>query len=378
MMGGRTCYGLLVVAVVALSGLHYILPITVPGSWVHPLLQTAYLIPLLLAALWYGWRGGVALSAFTSVLYIPHIMMAWERYPEYRADQYIQIIRFFAITTLVGLLADREKTERRKAELSACQLGVLNADLQSSFEQLRRTDRLVELGELSAGLAHEIRHPLAALEAAVNYFGLPDAPKEVRQEFRLIAQTEIDRLKVLVDNFLDFARPQKSSRTPAAPVAILNSVAQLAQEMARRSGVQIRVDASEDLPAIWVDVELMKQVLLNLVINAVQAMPRDGAVLLRGVKVHSMIELQVCDEGVGFAPEEFEKLSDPSTQPAGSGLGLSIAYRIVNEHGGHIAAHNNYKGGMTFSVSLPLRRGLEKVRQGSASTTAQSYKELIS
>lgn len=340
------------IGVVAL--LHYSAPMT--HVWVHPLLQRAYYIPILLAALWFGWRGGVAAAALAGITYIPHIVSAWKYEPEYTAAQYIEIGMFFAIAALTGVLADHERARRREVEEAVHRLGELNAQLQASFEQLRRADRLSALGELSAGLAHEIRNPLGSVEGAVQILGRRDLPEETRNEFTEMASKEVGRLKGLLSHFLEFARPQPPKIIASDVESLLDSVAQLASETAKMAQSEIRVQAARGLPLVSVDPEQIRQVLLNLVINALQAMPVAGQIWLRAVQDNDEVRIEVEDEGVGISDDDLERIFDPffTTRTNGTGLGLSIAYQIVNKHNGHIAARRNPERGMTFTVTLPV------------------------
>ena len=343
----------LVCAIAAISMLHYVTPIS--HVWLHPLLQRAYYIPILLMALWFGWRGGVIGAVTAGIFYIPHIMMAWKMNPEYRAAQWVEVGMFFLLAPLVGVLADLERKQRQKIEETAAKLSQTYAQLQSSIEQLRRADRLSALGELSAGLAHEIRNPLGAVEGAVQILQRPQLPPETRSEFAEMAAKEVDRLKSLLTTFLDFARPQPLRRNDTEPALLLQSVARLASETAKMAGVEIRVDA-EQTPSLSIDGEQIKQVLLNLVINAVQAMPNGGRIELRARQNDKSVLLEVFDQGSGIAPENIERIFDPffTTRASGTGLGLSIAHQIVHGHGGDISVRNNADGGATFTIVLPL------------------------
>src|SRR5579885_967220 len=345
---------LLLAAIVVVSLLHYLVPTT--HVWLHPLLQRGYYVPILLMALFFGLRGGLLAASLSGLLYVPHIVMSWAAEPQYRAAQFIEIGMFFVIGSLTGVLADHERIQRKKVEETARKLSEVYGQLQSSFEQLRRADRLSALGELSAGLAHEIRNPLGSIEGAVQILRRQELPGDTRQEFGDLAQKEVNRLKGLLTNFLDFARPQTPKRLLTDPSQLLESVRRLAAETARVSRVQVRVAPAENLPPVDIDPEQMKQVLLNLVINAVQAMPGGGEILLRTARTPDAVLLEVQDEGVGIPPEDLERVFNPfvTTRPDGTGLGLSIAYQIVSQHGGHIAAHRNPARGMTFSVTLPL------------------------
>ena len=352
--GKRLRLALLIVAIAVVSLFHY--ETAVSHVWLHPLLQRAYYVPILLMALWLGWKGGVLGASISGVLYIPHILMSWGGEPQYRAAQIVEVGMFFVIGTLTGVLADQERMQRAQIEETAHKLSEVCAQLQASFEQLRRADRLSALGELSAGLAHEIRNPLGSVEGAVEILCRPQLPTEARQEFGELARREVNRLKGLLTNFLDFARPQAPKRVSTAPLSILESVSKLAAETAKMSGTQVRIEAGDPVPAVLVDLEQMKQVLLNLVINATQAMPAGGQVILRAVRKPNSVVLEVEDEGIGIPPEDLERVFNPfvTTRPDGTGLGLSIAYQIVSQHGGHIAARRNPERGMTFAVTLPL------------------------
>lgn len=355
----------LAAAIAAVALLHYHTPTT--DIWAHPLLEHAYYIPILLAALWFGWRGGLAAATLAGMSYIPHIMMAWSFDPEYRAAQYIEIGMFFAIATLTGLLADHERAQRRKVEETATKLGEVYAQLQQSFEQLRRADRLSALGELSAGLAHEVRNPLGSIEGAVQILGRRDLAEETRQEFKEMASREIARLKGLVTHFLEFARPQAPRFVASDAGLLLQSVAKLVSETARMAQVEIVVEPAATWPSISVDPEQIRQVLLNLTINATQAMPKGGQIRLRAVQGGESVRIEVEDEGVGIPTEDMERVFDPlyTTRSNGTGLGLPIAYQIVSQHGGHIAARKNPERGMTFVVTLPVTEsGVEAVLKG--------------
>lgn len=334
--------------------LHYAAPMT--HVWVHPLLQRAYYIPILLAALWFGWRGGLAAAALAGASYIPHIISAWKYEPEYTAAQYIEVGMFLAIATLTGILADHERAQRRKAEESARNLTAVNAQLQASFDQLRRADRLSALGELSAGLAHEIRNPLGSIEGAVQILSRRELPDETRTEFADMAFREVSRLKGLLSHFLEFARPQQPRVVTSDIESLLESVARLASETARMAKVDITVETPQNLPAASMDPEQIRQVLLNLVINAVQAMSAGGTIRLRALRHGDEVQIEVQDEGTGIPDDNLERIFDPffTTRASGTGLGLSIAYQIVNKHRGHIAARRNAERGMTFTVTLPI------------------------
>lgn len=343
----------LICAIVVISLLHYFTPTN--HILLHPLLQRAYYIPILLMALWFGWRGGLLAAAIAGLLYIPHIVMMWGANEEYSVAQYVEIGMFFVLAALIGVLADAERRQKEKIQETAVKLSETYAQLQASMEQVRRADRLSALGELSAGLAHEIRNPLGAVEGAVQILQRPELPSETRQEFAEMAGKEVGRLKSLLTQFLDFVRPQPPQRTLTEPAILLNSIARLAAETAKLAHIELSVEAQKTA-SIAIDSEQIRQVLLNLVLNAVQAMPEGGRISLRSHQETGSIVLEIVDEGTGIAPENIERIFDPffTTRSTGTGLGLSIAHQIVHGHGGEISVRNNPDRGATFAISLPI------------------------
>ena len=346
-------------AVIGVSALHYYTATS--HMLVHQLLQRAYYIPLALFAIWYGWRGGLAAAAFCGVVYVPHIWMAWHMHPEFSASQYIEIGMFFVIGFVVGIISDHERAQRYKAEETARQLSEVYRQLQDSFEQLRRADRLSALGELASGMAHEIRNPLGALDGAVQILRRDELPSATRREFGELAAGEIGRLKSLVNNVLDFGRPKTPHVTDTDPRMLVESVAKLISETAKLSGVEVKTELDQCNRTLKLDVDQMKQVLLNIGINGVQSMQGGGNLTYRTKCEGEFVDVEIVDEGSGIPEEEIERIFNPfySSRPEGTGLGLSIAYRIVSQHNGHILVRRNATKGTTFTVRLPAGRALQ-------------------
>ena len=146
--------------------LHYLTP-TSALLW-HQIFQRLYYLPIAYAALYFGWRGGVLAAAVSAASYIPHILHAWHHMPDYAMNQYAEIIVFFLVGAVTGALADQGRRQRRQLEIAGAQLAKVNRELQESFEQIKRADRLSAIGQLSASLAHEIRNPLGSIEGAAS------------------------------------------------------------------------------------------------------------------------------------------------------------------------------------------------------------------
>ncbi|MFZ5481011.1 MAG: two-component system sensor histidine kinase NtrB [Myxococcota bacterium] len=232
------------------------------------------------------------------------------------------------------------------------------------FEKLKEEHRLAALGTMAAGLAHEIRNPLAGIKGAAQYLQVaregPDA------DMVKVIVDEVDRLNQVVSQFLDYARPLQVHRDEADPAALLRHVAHVVD--AQGESVRVEVAVADGLPKVALDEVKIKQVLLNLCQNAMQAMKRGGTLTLRAAAGHlrdpkarnaPALELAVEDTGVGITPEDLDKLFVPffTTRHDGTGLGLAISRRIVQAHGGELDVRSAVGKGSTFTVRLPLGAG---------------------
>lgn len=340
--------------IVIASLLHYFTP---PDLllW-HNVFQRLYYLPIIYAAITFGWRGGVAASVGSALAYLPHILLAWHHVPEYAVNQYAEIIVFFLVGTTTGILADQSRRRSRQLEATTGELERVYRELQDSFEQIKRADRLSAIGQLAASLAHEIRNPLASIEGAANLIESPQTSDEVRSGSLNVIRKESRRLNRLLTHLLDFARPPRPEFQPVDVGRVIDSVIALVDHTARHQGIEVKKTISLLVPPVESDPEQIKQVLLNLTINAIQAMPQGGRIEISARAERSGVRLAVRDEGPGVSPEDLDRIFDPfyTTKDAGTGLGLSVAHQIVTQHRGTIKAERNAGGGMTFSLMLPV------------------------
>jgi signal transduction histidine kinase len=344
------------VGIAVATALHYL---TSPSLilW-HNLFQRLYYLPIIYAAIYFGWRGGLVASMISAFCYIPHILHAWHHMPDYAMNQYAEIIVFFLVGTVTGVLADRGRKQRMELEAATQQLAKANRDLQDSFEQVKRADRLSAIGQLSASLAHEIRNPLASIDGAANLIESPQTSEEMRRGSFAVIHKEIQRLNRLLTNLLDFARPRKPEFQSTEPGRLLDAIINLTNHSAKQKGITIRKDVPPSVPAFECDPEQMKQVILNLTINAVQAMAAPGEIVLSTRQKDSSVMICVRDQGPGIPEEDIDKIFNPffTTKEAGTGLGLSVVHQIVTHHGGTIKTERNPDRGMTFSLVIPLHQ----------------------
>ncbi len=344
----------LVLATGAISVLHYV---TDPSLIVwHEVYQRLYYVPLILAAYWYGVRGGLLMALFTSLAYLPHLRFTWSANLPYSVAQYAALVMFHAIGLLVGLLATSERRLTLRYRDVAASLEQANRDLHTSYEQLRRADRLSMLGQVAAGLAHEIRNPLGSITGALEILasrakaGTPDS------EFCQLAMKETRRLDDLVTQFLTFARPGVPELRETNLSDVVDHVGNLLQPEAVRAQVSLDITCEEPLPPLLADPQQLEQVLVNVVLNAVQASPAGSRVRVAGWVHENAATVEVTDEGPGISPEDRPRVFDPffTTKKGGTGLGLAVSARIVSAHHGTIEALDASGGGTRIRIRLPL------------------------
>jgi signal transduction histidine kinase/putative methionine-R-sulfoxide reductase with GAF domain len=234
------------------------------------------------------------------------------------------------------------------------------ADLRKTEAQLIRSDKLASLGQLAAGIAHEIRNPLTSINILIHSLREKTSDKTpYAEDLRVIAE-EIHRINEIVDQFLRFAKPAPPLFGKAEVIPIFEETLQLLRPQIERQGISVQKNF-QSLPPIPIDSEQMKQTILNLLLNAIQAMPEGGQLELGGEAPGNdqWIRLTIRDTGIGIPPEDMNKLFNPffSTKEAGIGLGLSIAHRIIDQHHGRIEVESSFGKGTLFTIWLPVSEG---------------------
>ena len=324
----------------------------------HNVLHHLNFLPFMMAGMLFGWRGATKALIFGVLIESPIIVRHWMRWPIDASDQLLELAIFGTAGIIAGLLADRERVQRLRVESTKRELEGVYTELRENVEKMKRTERLSAAGQLAASLAHEIRNPLASISGAAGILKRGNASPDNRQECLGILEKESQRLNKLLTNFLDFARPRLPRFQRVDPCALVQSVTVLARHAALRQQVAIIDDLPAHLPLVECDAEQMKQVLLNVVLNAIQASPVNGRVVVKAFVQDSALCVEVSDQGPGMSPAELERMFEPffTTKESGTGLGLAVAANIVEQHGGMLHAENNPDKGMTFRLELPLLR----------------------
>jgi len=230
------------------------------------------------------------------------------------------------------------------------------SEVKALTDQLIRADRLAAMGELTAGVAHEVRNPLGIIRASVQL--VEDAggdPRRTTEATRIIKQ-EIDRLDRVIKALLDFGRPSAPTLRPTNVEDVVNDVVLFTRQFAVQAHVEIETAFTAADPLVQADADQLKQVLVNLVSNAVQVMEESGGtIMVRVWDDDAFVFISVTDNGPGMAAEVLDKVFDPffSTRDGGTGLGLTIVHRIIDQHGGRVEVESGPGEGTTFTVALP-------------------------
>jgi len=243
------------------------------------------------------------------------------------------------------------------------QIDLLTRRIAEMVQQLRqrerevvRAEQLAAVGQLAAGVAHEIRNPLTSIKMLVQAGLQEDAPLGLAGDDLRIIEQEIRRMERSLQSFLDFARPPKAVRRPMKLMPMLRNVFALLQGRAEKQRVTMQLDAVSDAIELVADEEQLRQVIVNLALNSLDVMPNGGQL---SVSVRQddrrMVYLRVADTGPGIPPEVLSRLFQPfvSTKETGLGLGLVVSRRIIEDHGGKIEAENRPQGGARFLITLP-------------------------
>jgi len=342
--------------------------------WGHDLLRRLYYLPILFAAFSGGLRGGVTVSVFASLVYLPHAYTSFlVQDPADALEKGLEILLYNVVAVVAGLLVDRERREREQQERLATRLGDALAEQRRIEAQLIRAGKLGALGEMTAGIAHEIKNPLHALKGTAEI--LRDAVPEDVPERRMLELhiAEIDRLDQTADRFLSFARPIPAHRRPVEPESLIDRVVSLVSTQARQERVETVVAArgAGSLPKVTGDRDLLVQLLLNIALNGVQAMaPGGGGRLTFSLEAERQggkeyVRVGIANTGPPIPEGNLERIFDPfhTTKDGGTGLGLSICSRIADEHEGTLSVRNLPGGeGVEFSLELPAAEGIDARR----------------
>jgi signal transduction histidine kinase len=262
------------------------------------------------------------------------------------------------VSFLTYELLEANRNAARKAEAAAEQLAVANRQLKEAEAAMRRSERLAALGQLSAGLAHELRNPLGTIKTSAEMLAKQVDPENaVAKEMADYISSEVDRTNSLVTRFLDFARPLALRLEKGDLAQVIDRAVADVEKHTPPFDIAIYKNHSPDIPPFLLDGQLMERVLYNLVLNAAQSSRPGGSVTVKTRQLGDTVEISVIDRGSGIDAKHLENIFNPffTTKSSGVGLGLAIVSKIVDEHGGKISVESEAGAGSVFRIYLPYR-----------------------
>ena len=308
--------------------------------WIHALHSRFCYIPIVVAASWFGLRGGIYSATAISLLILPYIFKA---NPDVHnlSMELVEVFFYYGIGVLVGALVDRESRARLKNE--------------STLLKLERSERLSLVGQMAAGVAHEIKNPLTSIKGALEIVGDESVAKSAREDFRKIGLKEVKRIDATIGEFLEFARPKVAKKQLMDLSASVEESLMQVLPQVTRANLKLFQSIEKGIKILG-DQEQLHQVALNLLLNAIEAC-RDGDMITVNLdrRASNEVLFTISDSGKGMTESELAQAFDPffTTKTTGTGLGLSIVKLIIENHEGEIELASRPLEGTLVSVALP-------------------------
>ena len=336
------------------------------GGGVSSSFYLVLFLPVISAATSFGLLGTTISSLASCGIYLSFLLfLANDEYllPDAEKELILRVLFLPVVGFLTNQLAEANRDEARKSQAAAEELAEANRHLEEAEAQVRRADRLAALGQLTAGLAHELRNPLGTLKTSAELLERKVAgDNEIAREMAGYITQEVDRINSLITRFLDFARPRNLRLEKTSLHAMLDQAIDRfdREKSGAAASVTVFKNYSPDVPPVNIEMELMEHVITNLLSNAAQASPAGALVTVKtrlaDTEEGPKAEVAVIDRGSGIDPKHLENIFNPffTTKASGVGLGLSIVSKIVDEHGGQITVESTPGEGSVFHVYLPV------------------------
>ena len=323
-----------------------------------------YYVPVVSAATLFEARGTLLWTALASAAYCSYLIPALKEFeltPSGETELALRVLFLFLAAIIVNQFATANRRQAEGYRRLAEELADTNKRLQQAQAEVRRSERLAALGQLTAGVAHEIRNPLGVIKGSAEMLAQKiSSTDKLAGELAGYISTEVDRLNGIVSRFLDFARPLQLHRRPEEIPPLLDRSLKAVRDGRTQDTVQVERQYAPGLPPVPLDADLCEQVFTNLALNAYQAMGQNGGTLRVSARpansgVRPGVEIEFADTGPGVSPELREQIFNPffTTKRDGVGLGLSIVSRIIDEHGGSIRLAGEPGEGARFRIFLP-------------------------
>ncbi len=327
--------------IIFISSLHIFTPTHLHSlHYAHAIFQKLYYIPIILAAYYFSLKLAILYAVLCGLIYAPHIFFQWAFDTSHNFRQYVEISMFIVIASVLGVLFEIRRKQQKQ--------------IMHQQKQIAKEKQLGLLGTLAAGLAHEIRNPLGGLLGSAEILRESLGEKHPKIEFIHIIESELKRVNNKLNEFMDFARPKQLELIPNSINDIIDEVNKLLQTEFLKSEVKVKTDFATKMPLIKMDAEQIKQVILNIVLNSLKALPKGGILDIKTEYNNREIVASFVDDGPGILLEEIETIFEPffTKKEKGTGLGLAISKQLVEAHHGTLNAVYQKKGAY-FELRLP-------------------------
>ncbi len=323
-----------------------------------------YYLPVMTAAMYFGPLATLLWTLAASLAYSSYLYQASQHFTitaNSISELLMRVLFFFFVAMTVNRFVVQYRMQVRRYQVLSETLSEANRSLKLAQEEARRAERLAALGQLSAGLAHEIRNPLGVIKGSAEILTQKlDAASPLAKELAGYIYTEVNRVSALVGRFLDFARPSQLDLAASDITSVVERSLKAVSGQGACANVKVERNFAPGLPKVMLDHDLCEQVFTNLLMNACEAMGEKGGELkisIQGAEEENstgvLIEIQ--DSGPGVPPELKEQIFNPfmTTKKSGVGLGLAIVSKIVDAHGGSVKLISQPQHGACFRVYFP-------------------------
>ena len=333
-------------SIIILSVLHYVTPVDKPI--LHDLYRRLYYVPIIFSAFVFGLRGAMLTSMITSLVFLPHVFHRWGHIHLQTYDALFEIVLYNIVAWVSGTLVQAERKRRE--------------ELKKAQEELIQANKYKVIGEMAAGIAHEIRNPLGSIQGSLEILRKDYKVEDSKYEFLNILLKEVARLNKVITDFLNYARPALPNLIETDINQLISETVLILSPQVAKKGVELKTELDKNLSRIKADPSQLKQAFINLILNSLEAIEGNGQVLISTHQDKNKIMVKFQDTGKGMSEETKGKIFTPffSTKENGAGLGLGIVERIVQNHKGEIKVESYLGRGTVFTLIFPVKEGRKR------------------
>jgi two-component system sensor histidine kinase HydH len=301
----------------------------------HIFYQSLFFLPVVLAGFWFGLRPALITSLTITVILLPFTFIHWNGFSAGDFNNVMEMVLYNSLALILGILKEQEKVEQRR---------------------LQEAQSLAAMGKAVSSLAHDLKTPLIAIGILTHFMRKRLKEGDPGQEKLDLIIGEVQRLEKMVEEMLDFSRPLELHQSEKDVNQLVNQSMEVVAPIAQKKNIELRNEASQSGLSISIDELRLRQVLINLLMNAVEASPEGEIVKILHYKKKRNLFIEVIDCGCGVPERMRKEIFAPffTTKQGGTGLGLAIAKKVVEAHRGYLEVFNNREKGATIRIAIPL------------------------